>query len=152
MAKDYLNGSPIRQDYLETAIDWISKWNIDVYMSKHQHDPNASALWIYFQSVITRIEATFTHKRKFMKWVDWWALYNKFKDEIYDANKVEEETAKLILDDSVWNKKWIYPYILTRDEKYLNIRAFTESERQATYLKQDWICAKCGKHFQIEEM
>ena len=72
--------------------------------------------------------------------------------KIYDANKVEEETAKLILDDSVGNKKWIYPYILARDEKYLNIRAFTESERQATYLKQDWICAKCGKHFQIEEM
>jgi hypothetical protein len=153
MAKDYLNGSPIRQDYLETAIDWISKWNIDVYMSKHQHDPNASALWIYFQSVITRIEATFTHKRsKYMKWVDWWALYNKFKDEIYDPKKIEEETAKLILDDSVSNKKWIYPYILTRDEKYLNIRAFTEAERQATYIKQDWICAKCGKHFKIEEM
>lgn len=153
MAKDYLNGSPIRQDYLETAIDWISKWNIDVYMANHQHDPNASALWRYFQDVITWLESVFTHKRsKFMKWVDWWALYNKFKDQIYDAKKIEEETAKLILDDSVGNKKWIYPYILTRDEKYLNIRAFTESERQATYLKQDWICAKCGKYFQIEEM
>jgi uncharacterized protein with ParB-like and HNH nuclease domain len=28
IGSDYLNGSPIRQDYLETAIDWISGGNI----------------------------------------------------------------------------------------------------------------------------
>ncbi|MCB6062713.1 hypothetical protein, partial [Flavobacterium psychrophilum] len=34
----------------------------------HQHDPNATALWLYFQSVITWVNATFTNKRKkFMK-------------------------------------------------------------------------------------
>lgn len=153
MASDYMNGSPIRQDYLETAIDWISKWNIDVYMANHQHDPNASALWRYFQDVISRVQSTFTTKRtKFMKWIDWWNLYNKFKDNIYDTNAIEEEIKKLLIDDSVTNKKWIYPYILTREEKYLSIRAFSEAERQSAYIKQNWICAKCEKHFKIEEM
>jgi 5-methylcytosine-specific restriction endonuclease McrA len=56
------------------------------------------------------------------------------------------------LDDSVTKKSWIYPYILTRDEKYLSIRAFTEAEKHSTYEKQQWICPKCWKHFQIEEM
>ena len=64
IGSDYLNGSAIRQDYLETAIKWISKGNIEVYMSNHQNDPNASALWSYFQSVITWVESTFTVKRK----------------------------------------------------------------------------------------
>ena len=74
---DYLNGSAIRQEYLETAIDWISNGNIEVYMSNHQHDPNASALWMYFQSVITWVNTTFTNKRKkFMKGIAWGSLYN----------------------------------------------------------------------------
>ena len=64
--------------YLETAIEWISKGQIEFYMSNHQHDPNASALWIYFQSVITWIETTFVNKRKFMKGVD-----NILIDEAY---------------------------------------------------------------------
>ena len=38
IGSDYLNGSPIRQEYLETAINWISKGKIEDYMSKHQHD------------------------------------------------------------------------------------------------------------------
>jgi len=53
IGSDYLNGSPIRQDYLEKAIDWVSGGTIEAYMSAHQHDPNASALWRYFQDVIS---------------------------------------------------------------------------------------------------
>ena len=47
LASNYLAGSAIRQDYLETAIDWLSNGNIDVYMANHQHDPNASELWLW---------------------------------------------------------------------------------------------------------
>ena len=45
---DYLNGSAIRQEHLETAIDWISEGKIEDYMSKHQHDKDAKVLWDYF--------------------------------------------------------------------------------------------------------
>ena len=152
LGNDYLNGSAIRQEYLETAIDWISKGNIEVYMSKHQHDPNASAIWRYFQDVISWINVTFIKKRKFMKGVDWGMLYNKYKDVIYDTNTIEIETAKLIQDDDVIKKSGIYPYILTRDEKYLSIRAFTENMKQKVYERQDGICVKCQKHFEVDEM
>ncbi len=157
IGSDYLNGSPIRQDYLETAIKWISDGKIEDYMSKHQHDPNASALWIYFQSVISWIEATFPKKynknrKKFIKGIDWGTLYNQFKDEILDANKLEEEIKKLILDDDVTNKKGIYPYILTKNEKYLSIRAFSDAMKIKVYEKQKGICAKCGEHFKLDQM
>ncbi len=152
IGSDYLNGSPIRQDYLETAIKWISDSNIEEYMSEHQHDQNASALWRYFQDVITWVETTFTKKRRFMKGVGWGALYNKYKDEQYNTKEIEEEVAKLILDDDVTKKSGIYPYILTRNEKYLSIRAFTPAIKQKVYEKQKGICVKCKEHFELEEM
>jgi len=152
IGSDYLNGSPIRQHYLETAIKWISKGKIKEYMSKHQHDQNALPLWRYFQDVITWVEGTFTKKRKFMKGVDWGTLYNQFKDETFDTDKIEKETAQLILDDDVTNKKGIYPYILTRNEKYLNIRAFTPAMKQKVYEKQKGKCAICKKEFPLKEM
>jgi hypothetical protein len=152
IGNDYLNGSAIRQDYLETAIKWISEGEIKDYMSKHQHDQNALPLWRYFQDVITWLEGTFTKKRKFMKGVDWGTLYNLFKDDSFDTNKLEKETAELILDDDVSNKKGIYTYLLTRNEKYLNIRAFTPAMKQKVYEKQKGKCAQCKKDFSLKEM
>lgn len=153
IGSDYLSGSAIRQDYLETAIRWISKGNIEVYMLNHQHDPNASALWRYFQDVISWIEGTFTVKRtKFMKGVDWGALYNKFKDVIYDTKAIEVEIAELIADDDVEKKSGIYPYILTRDEKHLGIRAFSDSVKQKVYEKQNGKCVICKLPFNISQM
>ena len=153
IGSDYINGSPIRQEYFETAIDWISNGNIEVYMSNHQHDPNASALWRYFQDVITWVEATFTTKRsKFMKGVNWGKLYNKYKDVVYDTKAIEEETVSLILDDDVTKKSGIYPYILTRDEKYVSIRSFTDPTKHKIYEQQKGICVKCTEHFSLNDM
>ncbi|MCD4654508.1 DUF262 domain-containing protein [bacterium] len=152
IGSDYLNGSPIRQDYLETAIKWISDGEIESYMATHQHDQNASPLWIYFQSVITWVSATFTKKRKFMKGVNWGTLYTQYKDEKYNKEKTEEATAKLILDDDVTKNSGIYPYILTRDEKYLSIRAFSDAMKQKVFEKQKGKCVKCGNEFEISEM
>jgi hypothetical protein len=153
IGSDYLTGSPIRQEYLETAIEWISNGSIEIYMANHQHDPNASALWRYFQDVISWVDATFTNKRKkFMKGIAWGFLYNKYKDEIYDTKAIEEETAKLIADDEVEKKSGIYAYILTRDEKHLGIRTFSDSMKQKVYEKQKGICKICGVKFDISEM
>ena len=152
IGKDYLNGSPIRQDYLETAIKWINEGEIEDYMGRHQHDPSAVALWSYFQSVINWIEATFTKKRRQMKGVDWGSLYNAYKDEKLDPEEVEKEVTKLILDDDVTSKPGIYSYILTRNEKYLNIRAFTQAMKQKVYEKQKGKCGVCNEHFDIEGM
>lgn len=153
IGSDYLNGSAIRQEYFETAINWISENNIESYMASHQHDANASALWRYFESVITWVSTTFTNKRvKFMKGVDWGSLYNKYKDNLYNTKEVEQEVAKLMADDDVDKKSGIYPYILTRDERYLSIRAFSDSVRQKVFEKQNGVCVICKKTFDISEM
>ena len=153
IGKDYLNGSPIRQDFLETTISWFSDGQIEEYMGQHQNDPNAGPLWRYYQNVISWIETTFTKKRtKFMKGVDWGKLYNQFKDEVYDSNEIESEIAKLILDDDVTNKKGIYPYVLTRNEKHLSIRSFSDAIKQKVYEKQGGKCTICGDSFDLSEM
>ena len=69
-----------------------------------------------------------------------------------NADKLEKEIAKLILDDDVNKKSGIYPYTLTRNEKYLSIRSFTDSMKQKVYEKQKGICIKCRKYFEINEM
>jgi hypothetical protein len=154
---DYLSGIAIRQEYLETAIDWISEGKIKDYMSKHQHDENANELWLYFQAVINWVKATFTKHRKEMKGVEWGELYNQFKSKKIDVKKLEKEITELMQDDDVSKKSGIYPYVLTRNEKYLNIRTFTDSQKREAYERQKGICvakkAVCGnKHFEIEEM
>lgn len=160
---DYMAGVAERQKYLETAIKWISiidypdmkddDKRIKTYMSVHQGDANALKLWSYYQSVITWVEATFVKKRKkWMNGLDWGYLYNEFKDNVYDAKQIEEETKKLMLDDDVTNKKGIYPYLLTRKEEFLSIRAFSDAQRQAAYEQQQGVCPICGGHFELEEM
>ncbi len=153
IGSDYVNGSPIRQEYLETAIKWISEGSIEDYMGKHQHDEDAEPLWEYFQSVIDWVESTFTKTRsKFMKGVDWGSLHKDYGDADLDVDEIEEETARLILDDDVTKKAGIYPYILTGEEKHLNIRAFSPGMKQKVYETQSGICVMCDEEFTIKEM
>lgn len=133
LGSDYLNGSPIRQDYLETAISWRSNGNIEEYMSKYQHKPNANELWLYFQSVIAWVQAVFPNYRREMKGVVWGSLYNEFHDREYDAGALETEIVRLMQDEDVTKKSGIYEYVLTRNEKYLNIRAFTDRQKREAY-------------------
>ncbi|MEE3484118.1 MAG: DUF262 domain-containing protein [Bacteroidales bacterium] len=152
LASKYVSGSPIRQDYLETAIRWISKGNIEVYMGNHQHDPNAVALWNHFSSVINWVKALFPKYRKEMKGVDWGTLYEKFKEQSLDATALEEKVTKLMMDSDVQKKSGIYAYVLDGDEHHLGIRAFDDNTKREVYERQQGICKICGKHFDIEQM
>lgn len=152
LASGYMRGSPIRQEYLETAIDWQSKGNIEEYMSQHQHDINATPLWQYFQKVIGWVKATFPKYRKEMKRVDWGVLYNQFKDNEFDTDKLEKQVAKLMMDEDVERKWGIYRYVLDGDERHLNIRAFSDNMKREAYERQKGVCVKCKKKFQLDEM
>jgi hypothetical protein len=152
LASDYLKGSPIRQEYLEAAIEWDSQGKIEEYMSHHQHDENATPLWHYFQSVINWAKATFPKYRKEMRGVEWGALYNRFQGEPLDTDKLEKQVAKLMMDEDVTRKSGIYPYVLSGDERHLSIRAFSENNKREAYERQDGVCAKCKKHFELDEM
>lgn len=147
-----VSGSPIRQDYLQTALSWINDGKIENYMAKHQHDKNADELWEYFQKVIEWTRKTFTNYRKEMKSVSWGELYNQFKDEKLSADKLEKEIGELMQDEDVTKKSGIYSYVLTRNEKFLNIRAFTDKMKREAYERQKGLCKKCKKYFEIEEM
>lgn len=147
-----VSGSPIRQEYLETALSWINNGEIGDYMATHQHDANADELWKFFQNVIAWVRENFTNYRREMNSVEWGELYNKFKDKKLSASKLEAEIKELMQDEDVTKKSGIYPYVLTRQEKYLSIRAFTEKMKREAYEKQKGICVKCKKHFEIEEM
>ncbi len=152
IGNDYLTGSTIRQEYLETAIDWISKGNIELYMANHQHDQNANALWLYFQTVITWIQTTFTVYRREMKGIDWGVLYNNYKDVIFDTKNLEERILNLIEDDEVQSIKGIYSYILTGEEKHLNLRQFDDKMKRRVYERQNGNCPTCKKHYELSEM
>ena len=152
LAKDYVNGVAIRQEFLETALSWIAGGEIEKYMSIHQHDPNANELWTYFKNVIEWVQLTFTNYRREMKGINWGSLYDKFKGQVFDTKKLEKEIEKLMMDDDVTNKKGIYPYVLTRAEKHLNIREFSPAQKREAYERQKGICPVCKKHFEIQEM
>ena len=87
-----------------------------------------------------------------MRGIEWGVLYNQYKDTLYDTAAIEEETARLIADDEVTKKSGIYAYILTRNEKHLSIRTFSDNTKQKVYERQAGICVKCGNHFHLSEM
>lgn len=152
LASDYMTGTPIRQEYLETVIAWINFDNIEGYMASHQFDADAKALWEYFQNVIAWVKKTFTVYRSEMKGLQWGELYNKYKTTKLDPVKFEKQVAALMEDDDVSNKKGIYTYLLTKEERHLNIRTFDKKQKREAYERQKGICVKCKKKFAIEDM
>lgn len=152
IGSEYLKGAVERQDYLETAIRWINDGNVEGYMSKHQQDKSAVALWNHFRSVIDWVTATFPTYRKQMQGVEWGPLYDRFKDEDLDSVALEADTKRLMLDDDVTRKPGIYAYLLDGDERHLSIRAFTNAMKAEAFERQDGVCPSCNEKFGIAEM
>ena len=152
LADKYMTGSPIRQDYLETVISWANAGDIEAYMATHQHDKNANPLWLYFQTVINWVTATFPKYRREMKGIAWGTIYNAHKADTLDPATLEAQTARLMADDEVTKKKGVYEYLLTRNEKYLSIRTFTDSNKRTLFERQHGICPACKEHFEIGQM
>lgn len=150
-----VTGSPIRQELLEKALQWIcleKQCEIKAYMAKHMDDMEATELWEYYRSVIDWVNITFTHYRKEMKGLDWGTLYHDFHNDHFDTIALEEEVDRLMKDDDVTNKRGIYFYVLTRQERYLNIRAFDNKIKRTVFEKQKGRCPICGLTFKIDEM
>ncbi len=152
MASEYMDGSPIRQDYLETTIQWISKNGIEDYMAQHQLEPNATDLWLYFQNVINWVKTIFPRYRKEMKGIEWGVLYNEFKAYKLDPNSLENDISRLMADEDVSNKKGIYWYVLTGKEKHLNIRGFSDNHKREAYERQKGQCIVCKNYFDLNDM
>lgn len=149
LGNKYIYGDVNRQDYLEKAIKWISNNNIEQYMSKHQNDIDADELVKYFKRVIHWVEEVFIIYNSAMKGIDWGLLYNEYKDKEFNSNNVAKLLSELFLDEEVSNKKGIYEYILSGEEKYLNLRAFSNKDKLQAFEKQTVLdtgksfCPKC---------
>ena len=152
--KDYLKGSAIRQDFLETALKWIAdrdKISVEEYMANHQHDTHCSELWLYFQNIFTWVKTTFPKYRREMKGLPWGLMFNRHGDKYLDAAQLEARIKQLMEDDEVKRNAGIYEY-LDGSEKHLNLRKFSTKLKRAAYERQAGICAGCGEHFELAEM
>lgn len=154
--KKYLKGSPIRQEYLETALTWAASKDgetIEEYMAKNQHLPTAINLWNYFRSVTDWIKAIFPQYRKEMKGLPWGIYYNvNHERDDLDPVTLEDKVKALMEDEDVTRKSGIYEYVLDGQERVLSIRAFDMRDRRTVYEAQSGNCALCGQHCEFDEM
>ena len=134
----YIKGSVNRQDFLATALEWVSKGSIDIYMSQHRFDTNINELKTYFNSVITWVSTVFRDVKSDMKGLEWGRLYETYRNNSYDPNKVSELLCKLYADSQVQDTKGICEYILggCKDTRLLNIRVFDDNTKRVVYEKQ----------------
>ena len=142
----YIKGSANRQEFLERALDWVSKGKIIPYMSQHRYDDNINELKTYFNSVIDWVSGVFIDVEKEMCGLEWGRLYETYHKQAYDPKKVSVEVQELISDSYVTNRKGIFEFILggSVDTKLLNVRVFSEPIKKATYKKQTSEAGKKG--------
>lgn len=134
----YMSGKVNRQDYLHTALKWVSKDNIENYMGLHRQDTDIVELKTYFTAVIDWVSTTFTDVKKEMQHIDWGRLYEAYHRNAYDPTEVSEKLVELYSDPYVNDTKGICEYILggCTDTKLLNVRVFDEQAKRIAYTKQ----------------
>lgn len=149
-----------RQLLLELVLQWIvdskDECCITKYMANHCKDENAQELWEYFTAVIDWVKKLFTEYNKDMKGLDWGFLYNKYKDNSYNSEKIQETLNYLY---SIWNedpdglkKAGFYEYALSGDRTLIWHRAFSDKQQRQAYKNQNEKCAHCNKDFAFEAL
>jgi 5-methylcytosine-specific restriction endonuclease McrA len=134
----YISGSANRQEFLECALEWVSKGKIGDYMSSHRKDDNIAALKTYFNTVIDWVSTVFTSVESEMRGLEWGRLYETYHKQPYNPTKVAEEVKKLYGDSYLKNRKGVFEYILggSKDTKLLDVRVFDEATKKSVYTKQ----------------
>lgn len=134
----YVSGSANRQDFLERALEWVSKDNVSEYMSRHRFDNNITELKDYFNSVIDWVSTVFTDVESEMKGLEWGRLYETYRKKPYNSKTVSDEVKKLYGDPYVKNRRGIFEYILggSVDTKLLEVRVFDDAIKKSVYTKQ----------------
>ena len=162
LGKDLVMGTPIRQDFLKKALEWMAdhetrmgkRQSVVGYMSEHQHDPNANNLWTYFQNVLNWAITNFEMKKfkRIMKGLAWAMLYDRYHEQMLDSVALSKQISTLMRDSEIQKQTGIIPYVLTGNEHYLDLRAFPEDIKLAVWERQHHICPHCGKEFDFEFM
>lgn len=134
----YVSGTVNRQDYLKTALEWVSNNNVSDYMSAHRNDDNITELKQYFSAVIDWVSSVFQNIEPEMRGLEWGRLYEKYHRQAYDPKIIESKVKELYADPYVKNRKGIFEYILGGcvDTKLLDVRVFDEATKRAKYATQ----------------
>ena len=134
----YIKGTAIRQDFLECALNWVSKGDIVGYMSSHRNENNIQELTTYFNTVIEWIESVFIGTEKEMRGIEWGRLYEEHHKNPYNAAEISEKLQGIYGDAYVKNRKGAFEYILggCKDTKLLEIRVFDEATKNKVYSTQ----------------
>jgi len=134
----YIKGDVKRQEILEEALNWVSKGEIDAYMSNHRYDDDIKELRGYFDSVISWVDSVFDYPYPEMRGLSWGDLYERFHNNPYDHKDVSEKVKKLINDDYVQDRRGVFEYVLggCKDKKLLNVRLFDKATQRRVYDRQ----------------
>lgn len=134
----YVKGSANRQEFLERALDWVGKGDIDGYMSAHRRDGNINELKTYFNSVIDWVSAMFIDVLPEMRGLEWGRLYEEHHGKSYDPKQMSEDVKKLAADDFVKGRRGIFEFLLggSIDTKLLEVRVFETPVKRAAYVRQ----------------
>lgn len=143
----YIKGSANRQDFLATALDWVSKGDVGAYMSAHRNDKNINELKNYFNAVIDWASTVFEEVYPEMKGLEWGRLYETYHAKSYNPAAVSAAVAKLMADDYVTNGKGIFEYVLggSTDKNLLAVRVFDDKTKRVAYKKQTQEAQGAGK-------
>jgi len=134
----YVKGSANRQEFLERALDWVSKGDIGGYMSAHRNDKNIKGLKTYFTSVIDWVSTVFVDVLPEMRGLEWGRLYEVYHGKSYDPKKMSTNLNRIAADSYVTNRKGIFEYLLggSVDKKLLAVRVFDDKVKRVAYAKQ----------------
>lgn len=134
----YIKGTANRQDFLQEALDWVSRGDIGTYMSAHRGDKNINELKAYFNAVLDWVSAVFTEVYSEMKGLEWGRLYEEYHTKSYNSAKTAAAVEKLMADEYVTSRKGIFEYVLggSTEKRLLAVRVFDEKTKKVAYNKQ----------------
>lgn len=136
--ESYVKGPANRQQFLATALKWVSQGQMDEYMSLHRYDTNIQEIKTYFNTVIDWADNLFDETYPEMVGLNWGELYERFHHNGYNHTEVSAQVSKLLADDFVQNRRGVFEYVLggCQDSRLLNIRLFDKATARKAYQRQ----------------
>ena len=141
--KSYVKGPANRQQFLATAMQWVSrnmdaKDKVSAYMSAHRRDDNINEIKTYFNTVLDWVDSKFDDVYNEMQGLNWGELYERFHHLPLNHTELSAKVSELMHDDYVTNRKGIFEYVLggCQDTKLLNVRLFDKPTMRKVYQQQ----------------
>ena len=136
--ESYVKGPANRQMFLATALEWVSKGNVDSYMTAHRRDENINEIKTYFNTVIDWVDSKFDDVYDEMQGLNWGELYERFHNQAYNHSELSAKVYELMHDDFITNRRGIFEYVLggCKDTKLLNVRLFDKPTMRKVYDQQ----------------